>query len=240
MKKATIICVDDDQGLQTVVSHYLEEQGYKVLSAYSGKELESTMLTENADAILLDLVLPDSEGLDLIRKIRDKSNVPIIVVSGRSDTTEKIVGLEMGADDYMTKPFAMRELSARLRAVMRRAANESTGVSGDTNKKDTSKIKFGSWLLDRTQYQVFDQNNNPLELTIGEFRLLEALLISANRTLSREHLFEATREGTFDAYDRAIDIQIARIRKKLNDDPSMIKTVRGVGYMYVGNIELLP
>ena len=95
-----------------------------------------------------------------------------------------------------------------------RAANESTGVSGDTNKKDASKIKFGSWLLDRTQYQVFDQNNNPLELTIGEFRLLEALLISANRTLSREHLFEATREGTFDAYDRAIDIQIARIRKK--------------------------
>jgi two-component system phosphate regulon response regulator OmpR len=123
---------------------------------------------------------------------------------------------------------------------MRRAANESSGAAGETCRKDAAKIKFGSWILDRTQYQVFDLDNNPLDLTIGEFKLLEALLMSANRTLSREHLFEATREGEYDAYDRAIDIQIARIRKKLNDDAAMIKTVRGVGYMFAGQTELIP
>lgn len=240
MKKATIICVDDDEGLQTVVGHYLEEQGYKVLSAYSGKELESKLQTDSADAILLDLVLPDSEGLDLIKMIREKSNVPIIIVSGRSDTTEKIVGLEMGADDYMTKPFAMRELSARLKAVMRRTANEAPPAGGDATRKDASKVIFGDWILDRTQYQVYGKDGVSVDLTIGEFRLLEALLLSANRALSREQLFEITRDGTFDVYDRAIDIQIARIRKKIGgDNPDLIKTVRGVGYMYAGETELV-
>ncbi len=241
MKKATIICVDDDEGLQTVVGHYLEEQGYKVLSAYSGKELQSKLETDSADAILLDLVLPDSEGLDLIKMIRDKSNVPIIIVSGRSDTTEKIVSLEMGADDYMTKPFAMRELSARLKAVMRRTANEAAVAHADPTRKDATRIKFAQWVLDRTQYQVIDQQGTSLDFTIGEFRLLEALLLSANRALSREQLFEITRDGTFDVYDRAIDIQIARIRKKLSgdDNPDLIKTVRGIGYMYAGETELV-
>lgn len=239
MKKATIICVDDDEGLQTVVGHYLEEQGYKVLSAYSGKELESKLQSDSADAVLLDLGLPDSQGLDLIKMIRDKSNVPIIIVSGRSDTTEKIVSLEMGADDYMTKPFAMRELSARLKAVMRRTANEAP-ASGDATRKDASRINFADWVLDRTQYQAFDQAGTSIDLTIGEFRLLEALLLSPNRALSREHLFEITRDGSFEAYDRAIDIQIARIRKKLGgDNADLIKTVRGVGYMYTGTAELV-
>ena len=240
MKKATIICVDDDEGLQTVVGHYLEEQGYKVLSAYSGKELESRLLTDSADAILLDLVLPDSEGLDLIKMIRDKSNVPIIIVSGRSDTTEKIVSLEMGADDYMTKPFAMRELSARLKAVMRRTANETAAASADPTRKEASRIKFSDWVLDRTQYQVLDAQGASLDFTIGEFRLLEALLLSPSRALSREQLFEITRDGTFDAFDRAIDIQIARIRKKLGGEAlELIKTVRGIGYMYAGETELV-
>ncbi len=238
-KKATIICVDDDEGLQTVVGHYLEEQGYKVLSAYSGKELESKLQTDSADAILLDLVLPDSEGLDLIKVIRERSNAPIIIVSGRSDTTEKIIGLEMGADDYMTKPFAMRELSARLKAVMRRSG-DSPAQAGDPTRKDAARIKFDGWILDRTQYQAFNEAGTTADLTIGEFRLLEALLLSPNRALSREHLFEITRDGTFDVYDRAIDIQIARIRKKLGTPQyDQIKTVRGVGYMYSGPAEPL-
>lgn len=240
MKKSTIICVDDDEGLQTVVGHYLEEQGYKFLSAFSGAELESKLQTDSADAILLDLVLPDSEGFDLIRKIREHTNVPIIIVSGKSDTMEKIIGLEMGADDYMTKPFAMRELSARLKAVLRRAVSEpATGPDG--SKREADRIKFDEWILDRVQYQAFDSNNTSLDLTIGEFRLLEALVMAANRTLSREHLFELTRDGNFDAFDRAIDIQVARIRKKLGGDASgLIKTVRGVGYMYCGTTEILP
>ena len=240
MKKSTIICVDDDQGLQTVVGHYLEEQGYKVLSALSGSELEKRLESDTADAILLDLMLPDSQGLDLIKKIRNKTNVPIIIVSGKDDTTEKIIGLEMGADDYMTKPFAMRELSARLKAILRRASTPEPVAGAEAGIKGGDKIKFENWILDRTQYQVFNDKNESLDLTIGEFRLLEALLLSANRALNREHLFEVTREGTFDAYDRAIDIQIARIRKKLGDDPrtpGLIKTVRGIGYMYCGETQ---
>lgn len=242
MKKSTIICVDDDQGLQTVMGHYLEEQGYKVLSALSGRELEEKLQTDTADAILLDLMLPDSQGLDLIKTIRAKTNVPIIIVSGKDDTTEKIIGLEMGADDYMTKPFAMRELSARLKAILRRSSNTDAAGTSETGTKAVDKIKFGEWILDRTQYQVFTASNESLDLTIGEFRLLEALVTSANRALTREHLFEITRDGTFEAFDRAIDIQIARIRKKLGDDPrtpGLIKTVRGVGYMYCGETSQL-
>ncbi len=241
MKKSTVICVDDDAGLQTVVSHYLEDQGYKVFSAHSGAELEERLQGEPADAILLDLMLPDSQGLDLITKIRAKTAIPIIIVSGRSDTTEKIVGLEMGADDYLTKPFEMRELSARLKAVLRRAtADNAPAAAAGTQSKGAEKIKFSDWILDRTRYEVTTLKGQALDFTMGEFRLLEALLLAANRALSREQLFEITRDGEFDAYDRAIDIQIARIRKKLGDDPkslNLIKTVRGVGYMFCGDIE---
>ena len=240
MKKSTVICVDDDAGLQTVIGHHLEEQGYRVLSAMSGSELQERLETESADAILLDLMLPDAQGLDLIKTIRSKTNTPIIIVSGKDDTMEKIIGLEMGSDDYMTKPFAMRELSARLKAVLRRSTATAEQSITETPAPSAEKIKFENWVLDRAQYQVFDTQQTSLELTIGEFRLLEALILAANRALTREYLFELTRDGSFDAYDRAIDIQVARIRKKLGDDPKtsqLIRTVRGVGYMYCGSVE---
>jgi len=240
MKKSTVICVDDDAGLQTVIGHHLEEQGYRVLSVMSGSELQERLETESADAILLDLMLPDAQGLDLIKTIRSKTNTPIIIVSGKDDTMEKIIGLEMGADDYMTKPFAMRELSARLKAVLRRSTATAEQSITETPAPSAEKIKFENWVLDRAQYQVFDTQQTSLELTIGEFRLLEALILAANRALTREYLFELTRDGSFDAYDRAIDIQVARIRKKLGDDPKtsqLIRTVRGVGYMYCGSVE---
>lgn len=234
-QKAVILSVDDDKNLQIVLREYLEEDGYKVLGAYSGRELEDKLKGDPFDVVLLDLMLPDSQGLGLITKIRAASNVPIIIVSGKSDTTEKIVGLEMGADDYITKPFEMRELSARIRAVLRRTQDMSPApaVANDSGKAGDI-IQFKTWKLDRSQYQAFDTKGTSLALTTGEFKLLEALAISANRALSREHLFDLTRDGKFDTYDRAIDIQVARIRKKLGDDtktPSLIKTVRGVGYM---------
>ncbi len=240
MPKATILCVDDDVAIQTVVEHYLEEDGYKMIQAHSGKEMRER-LDMQFDVVLLDLTLPDAEGFSLISVIREKSKAPIIIVSGKSDTTEKIVGLEMGADDYMTKPFEMRELSARIKAVLRRSGANDTPAPAAGDKQG-NKILFGDWCLDRGQYQLYDtKENKSVELTTGEFKLLEALVLSANRTLSREHLFELTRDGKFDAYDRAIDIQIARIRKKLNDDPKspdIIKTVRGIGYMFCRDIQI--
>lgn len=233
-QKAVILSVDDDKNLQMVLREYLEEDGYKVLGAHSGRELEDKLKGDPFDVVLLDLMLPDAQGLGLITKIRGASSAPIIIVSGKSDTTEKIVGLEMGADDYITKPFEMRELSARIRAVLRRTSHVDVAAAPANDVKTADTIHFKTWRLDRSQYQAFDSKGESLGLTTGEFKLLEALAVSANRALSREHLFDLTRDGKFDTYDRAIDIQIARIRKKLGDDtktPSLIKTVRGVGYM---------
>lgn len=240
MHKGTVLSVDDDEGLQFVIEQYLEGDGYAVLKAGDAKSALEKLEGAGPDVILLDLVLPDGEGLTLIPQFRAKTSAAIIVVSGKSETTEKIVCLEMGADDYITKPFEMRELSARIRAVQRRMMPVNDDEKLMPLKK-VEKIKFDSgWVLDRTQYQLYTPQGDSADLTTGEFKLLEALVLSANRALSREHLFDLTRDGNFDTYDRAIDIQIARIRKKMGDDtkaPRTIKTVRGVGYMFCGSVE---
>lgn len=245
MDKATILCVDDDEGLQLVIKEYLESDGYKVLRAHNLKEFG--MWAEQGgsiDLVLLDLVLKDAQGLSLIQTIRDKIKSPIIIVSGKTDTTEKIVCLEMGADDYITKPFEMRELSARVKAVLRRSypdVEKSSSQTISAIRTSGEKIYFENWYLDCGQYQLYDLNDNSVELTTGEFKLLEALVLSSKKVVSRERLFEITRDGSnYDAYDRAIDIQIARIRKKIGDtskDSEIIKTVRGVGYMFCAPIK---
>ena len=235
MQKGTILNVDDDANLQSVVCEYLEEDGYKVITAPdSVTAIEKTQL-QNFDVILLDLVLPDGEGVTLIPQFRSKSQAAIIVVSGKSDTMEKIVCLEMGADDYITKPFEMRELSARIKAVLRRS-NDNPAHMPAKGAEGANKLYFNGWCLDCSQYQLFDTEEQSAELTTGEFKLLEALLRAPNRALSRDHLFELTREGEYESYDRAIDIQIARLRKKLKGNSRLIKTVRGVGYMFTGQV----
>ncbi len=238
MPKATVLSVDDDQGLQTVVTHYLSGEGYEMLSAGSGKQMLEVLKTSTPNLILLDLVLPDTDGISILAQIRAMQKIPVIVVSGKSDTTEKIVCLEMGADDYMTKPFEMRELSARIKAVLRRAEDVPTSHQAAAPEQD-NQINFGDWVLDRAQFQLFDNKGNSADLTTGEYKLLESLVSAPNKVLSRERLFELTRESDYDSFDRAVDIQVGRLRKKLNDDPKepqFIKTVRGVGYMFCGEI----
>ena len=243
MNKATVLSIDDDENLQIVIGQYLEDSGYNVLNANNMQMALEKVCENKLDVILLDLVLPDGEGLSLIPQIQSKSSARIIVVSGKSDTTEKIVCLEMGADDYITKPFEMRELSARIKAVLRRGGaqdNKDKSVSAQSASKE-EKIYFeNGWCLDRSQYQLYENNGTPANLTTGEFKLLEALILAPNRALSREQLFDLTRDGDYDVYDRAIDIQIARLRKKLHDDtksPRLIKTIRGVGYMFCGSFD---
>ncbi len=232
MHKANILSIDDDANLQFVVEQYLEEDGYNIITANDTKSALEKADSMPLDVILLDLVLPDGEGMAIIPLLQQKCRAGIIVVSGKSDTTEKIICLEMGADDYMTKPFEMRELAARIKAVLRRTDKAQEAIKPENQSE---KIKFGDgWVLDTTQFQLFDKKGQSSYLTIGEFKLLEALILAPNRALSREHLFELTRDGEFEAFDRAIDIQIGRIRKKINDDKAeIIKTVRGVGYMFV-------
>lgn len=226
---ARILCVDDDEGLLNVISQYLESDGAKVLTAQDSKTALEKIGMMPLDVILLDLVLPDGAGADLIPLFRSKSDAAIIVVSGKVDTMEKIICLEMGADDYITKPFELRELAARIKAVRRRRNPEESKETTSTQKAE--RVMFMGWCLDRTQYQLFDEKKQSAGLTTGEFKLLEALVLSPRRAYSREQLFELTRDINFDGYDRAIDIQIARLRKKLQN-PDLIKTVRGVGYMF--------
>lgn len=241
MPKATILSVDDDRGLQTVVTHYLTGEGYEMLSATSGKQLMEVLQNNTPNIILLDLVLPDTDGISILAQLRAMKKIPVIVVSGKSDTTEKIVCLEMGADDYMTKPFEMRELSARIKAVIRRTEEVPAGNSPtQPQAPQENQIKFGEWVLDRSQFQMFDKKGQSADLTTGEYKLLESLVSAPNKVLTRERLFELTRESDYDSFDRAVDIQIGRLRKKLNDDPKepqFIKTVRGVGYMFCGEIK---
>ncbi len=232
MQKGTILAIDDDLNLQFVVSQYLEGDGYTVVPAGDVKSAIEKSMTTKFDVILLDLMLPDGEGIDLIPAIRAQSSAAVIVVSGKDDTMEKIICLEMGADDYMTKPFEMRELSARIKAVLRRS-NDNLQSEDKTPSHKSEKIIFNGWCLDRSQYQLFDKDQKTAELTIGEFKLLEALILSPKRVLSRELLFDLTRGGgSYDSYDRAIDIQVARLRRKLGADSHLIKTIRGVGYMF--------
>jgi DNA-binding response OmpR family regulator len=234
MNKGIVLSIDDDEGLQTVLKQYLEGEGFTVVPVLDGSQLSSRLDDTHSDVILLDLVLPDADGISLIPQIRSKSKSPIIVVSGKNDTTEKIVCLEMGADDYMTKPFEMRELFARIKVALRRSA-EPVSAAPEVAKINApvEKIEFKGFVLDRNQFQVFDEEGRSLDMTTGEFQLLEALVTAPKRTLSREQLFELTRDGRFDSYDRAIDIQIGRIRKKLGSDGiNLIKTIRGVGYMF--------
>lgn len=237
MDKGVVLTVDDDEELQIVLKQYLENDGYKVETASDGAQMLEKITTVDSDVILLDLVLPDTDGLTLLAQVRAKGQVPVIVLSGKNDTTEKIVCLEMGADDYITKPFEMRELSARIKAALRRseqpAVSNGREVIPDHVPPKEERVEFHGFVIDRNQFQLFDSKNKSLDVTTGEFELLDALVSSPNRALSRERLFELTRDNEYDSYDRAIDIQIGRIRKKLGKaGPDIIKTVRGVGYMF--------
>lgn len=232
MKKASILSIEDDPVLQLAISEYLDDDGYAVLTASNARDVEGHLKKGGVDVILLDLNLPDTDGFSLLAKIRSFTKTPVIIVSGKTDTTEKVVGLEMGAVDYITKPFEMRELSARVKAVLRR-----TEEMAETQKKPGPKpveevVSFANWKLDRRQFQVFDKDGKSAGLTAGEFRLLETLVLAPNRALTRDYLYEVTRDNEFSAEDRAVDLQIGRIRKKINDDSKLIKTVRGVGYMF--------
>lgn len=240
--KATILAVDDDQATQTIVKDFLEEEGYRVVTSRSGAELTKILLSSQPDLVLIDVVLPDKDGLTLILQIKDKYPIPIIVISDKDSTTDKVVGLEMGADDYLGKPIELRELSARIKANLRLVDMVEETTLGESNEKGGDIIKFGNLYLDRKKMQLLTKTNKNIGLTIGEFKLMEALVLSPNQVLSREQLFDLTREGNLTSFDRAIDIQIGRIRKKLGDaleEPQQyIKTVRGVGYMLTVETEV--
>ncbi len=203
----------------------------------TGVGLETVLSAHPHDLVIMDLGLPDIDGLTLTRKIRELFDVGIIILSGRGDLTDRVVGLELGADDYVTKPFEPREIVARVRSVLRR-----NGRGTDRMERAGASVRsfqFDGWNLELSSRTLFDQAANPVPLTSGEFKLLEVFVTNANRVLSRDRLLDLVYENDTPAFDRSVDIRIGRVRKKLGDNPRnprLIKTVRNDGYIFVGNV----
>jgi DNA-binding response OmpR family regulator len=229
---ARILVVEDDHAMRRMIVDYLEDHNMRGLSASGRQELVRHCAAGEPDLIVLDLRFDQEDGLDLLREIRSRSDVPVIIVTGdRRDEIDRVVGLELGADDYITKPFVLRELLARIRAVLRR---QEAGRSAPQRDPERRRSNFGGWQLDRRLRRLVDPAGSQISLTKGEYALLTAFLDAPQRPLSREQLLQATRVHE-DIFDRSIDVQILRLRRKLEPDPStpqMIRTERGVGYTF--------
>jgi DNA-binding response OmpR family regulator len=228
-----ILVVDDDPAVRHLISNYFGQHGIQTVSAASRSAVVRQLAGGDTSAIILDLHLGQDNGLDLLREIRSSSDVPVIILTGRSrDEVDCVVGLELGADDYLTKPFSIRELYARFRAVLRR---REIGRSLHTRVVERGGYEFGGWRLDRRSRRLIDPEERPVTLSKCEYTLLLAFLDAPERPLSREHLLQTTRLHE-DIFDRSIDVQVLRLRRKLEADPKaprVIKTERGVGYVFV-------
>ncbi|MDI6716098.1 MAG: response regulator transcription factor [Actinomycetota bacterium] len=223
MSKKTILVVDDEKQIVEVLSAYLEREGYRVITAYDGQSALDTAFKENPDLILLDLMLPELNGFDVCRIIRQSSSVPIIMLTARDDEMDKVLGLEVGADDYVTKPFSPREVLARVRAVLRRASNEPA---------NQERLVVGELEIDLAKHGV-KKAGLPISLTPTEFKILEAMAKNPGRVFTRLQLIDYVQGYSFEGYERTIDAHIKNLRQKIEDNPknpNYIVTVFGVGY----------
>jgi two-component system OmpR family response regulator len=236
---ARICIVEDDPVMLRMVGDYLEQHNMRVISASGRQEMARLFAAEEPDLVVLDLRLDQEDGLDLLREIRTRSDIPVIITTGdRRDEIDRVVGLELGADDYVTKPFSLRELLARIRAVLRR---QEAGRATSPRDAERGRYRFGGWQLDPRNRRLTDPSGTEVPLTKGEYALLTAFLDAPQRPLSREQLLQATRVHE-DIFDRSIDVQILRLRRKLEADssvPQIIRTERGVGYVFTLPVERL-
>ena len=234
-----ILIVDDDQEIRELLKTYLERNGYRTTTAAGGRGMWAALDEHRIDLIVLDLMLPGDDGLTLCRNLRAHasfSNLPVIMLTALGEETDRIVGLEMGADDYLPKPFNPRELLARIKSVLRRAQ----GVPVSSEADETTQYLFAGWTLDVVSRQLTSPDSIVVALSDGEYRLLRVFLEHPNRTLNRDQLLDLTRGREAIPFDRSIDVQVGRVRKRLNDtgpEPVIIKTVRGEGYILAAKVE---
>ncbi len=231
-----ILIVDDQQEICDVVQEYLTGEGYRVSTAHDGAGMRRVLSQSPVDLVILDLMLPGEDGLTLARALRSESGIGIIILTGRGETVDRIIGLEMGADDYLPKPFHLRELLARVKAVLRRAHDRG----GDSPQPTRSRARFAGWTLDISSRELQSPGGEQVRLTTGEFDLLAAFVNNANQVLSRDRLLDLARNREAGPFDRTIDVQVGRLRRKLEEDPqnpAMIKTVRGSGYIFTPTVE---
>lgn len=233
-----IAIVDDDPILRNRLSKYLETEGFHTTAIGDGAEFRAFIGKEQPDLVVMDLQLPGEDGLSLTRFLREHTDVPVLILTGKGDTIDRVVGLEMGADDYLAKPFSLRELVARIKSILRRARPQATAkaIPGDISEK----LRFGRWVIDFPAIELRNREDEKVHLTTAEFRLLETLVRNPGRTQSRDQLIEAMADRNWEPMDRSIDLHISHLRKKIEDDPknpALIKTVRGFGYVFAGSPE---
>ena len=244
-----IAVLDDEVDITHLLANYLRGQGFRVTPVHSGHLLMALMPVDPPALVLLDLGLPGEDGFVIARQLREHWRCGLVIVTGRGDSVDKVVGLEVGADDYVTKPFDLRELLARIKAVLRRLspANVPNDMAGEVPAqaaaapaKLPSKLRFAGWQLDTAARCLTNPQGVEVTLTSGEFDLLRAFAQHAGRVLSRDFLLERTRGREAGPFDRTIDVQVGRLRKKLEadaEDPRIIKSVRGAGYILVPSVE---
>jgi len=230
MAATRILIVDDDTSVRRMLSEYLSSHGYEVREAASGAAMRAELARAEPAVVLLDIGLPGEDGLTLARYLRERHDIGIIMVTGAGDVVDRVAGLEVGADDYIAKPFDPRELRARLKSVLRRIESKPE------RKAAAVKVRIGRCSLDLKSRTLSDAKGREIAITAMEFELLKALIDHPNQVLSRDQLLTLTRNREWEPFDRSIDIRITRLRRKLEEDPAhprAIKTVRGAGYMFI-------
>jgi two-component system OmpR family response regulator len=235
-ERSHLLIVDDDREIRTLLSQYFETHGYRATAVGDGKGMRRVLQQAHVDLIVLDLMLPGEDGLALCRELRTRSQLPVIMLTARGEDVDRIVGLELGADDYVPKPFNPRELLGRVKAVLRRAAH----APRDPDPTAIRNFKFAGWQLDTTSRTLTDASGVSVALSGAEYRLLAVLLAAPNRVLSRAQLTELLRGREADPLDRSIDVRVSRLRQILGDDaraPQIIKTVYGEGYVIGVGVE---
>jgi two-component system OmpR family response regulator len=233
-----LLIVDDDREIRTLLCQYLEKHDFRATAVADGKEMRRVLERSHVDLVVLDLMLPGEDGLSICRDLRTRSQIPVIMLTARGEDVDRIVGLELGADDYVPKPFNPRELLGRVRAVLRRAAHAPRDPSPETVRA----FQFNGWRLDTTTRVLTDPSGKDVALSGAEYRLLAVLLGSSNRVLTRAQLTELLRGREADPFDRSIDVRVSRLRQILGDDaraPQVIKTVYGEGYVVGVPVETL-
>ena len=237
-----VLIVDDDASVRDMIAEYLGSNGYEVMQADSGESMRAALAKRVPDVVLLDVRLGREDGLSLARFLREHYAVGIIMVTAAGDVVDRVIGLEVGADDYVAKPFDPRELRARLRSVMRRSAGSGSAApdARASAKKSAPRVRVGRYFLDLAGYRLLAPDGREITLTSMEFDLLKLFVERPNQVLSRDQLLNATRNRDWQPFDRSIDIRIARLRRKIEGDPEapqLIRTVRNGGYMYVPSDE---
>jgi two-component system OmpR family response regulator len=232
-----ILAIDDDPSVRQMIADYLGDNEIQVTALANGQAIADVMERHTIDLLILDLKMPGEDGMQIARNLRAASDIPIIILTGRKDEADRVMGLELGADDYLTKPFSPRELLARIRALLRRSRARETVADGLTRVR---AYRFAGWELNIRLRRLTSPRGETIAITNSEFNLLVAFLASPQRVLSREQLLDSSRLHNDEVYDRSIDVQVGRLRRKIEPKESrteLIRTERGAGYVFAANVE---